>query len=394
MEHNRILIRYGEIFLKSEPVRKLYEKFLAENIKNHLKNAGMDFSLSRERGRFFLETDMIDEAVKEVSKVFGIVSFSPCTHVELSKLENFVTKHSEDLVKPNETFKVFVKRVGTHGFTSKELAARLGEIIINENKSKVDLFNPEKEIYVEVRNNDAYVYQKFMPGPGGMPTGTGGRVVCLLSGGIDSPVASWMIMKRGGRAIFTHFHSYPMTCSNSIEKAKDIVNVLDAYQFNSKLYLVPFLDVQKEILKANANRLAVVIYRRMMTRIAQKIAKEEHAQALVTGDSLGQVASQTLTNLQVVEEAAKIPIFRPLISWDKEDITGFSKRIGTYDISIRPHEDNCTLFAPKRNTTRAKISEVKEIEKEIDVNGLVKDAFEKSEVIHYAKREPMKKELA
>jgi thiamine biosynthesis protein ThiI len=394
MEHNKILVRYGEIFLKSDSVRKLYERFLIENVKSHLRSVGVDFTIARERGRLFIETDAVEEAGKELQRVFGIVSFSPCTHVGLNELEKFVADSAQDFVDAGETFKVFVKRVGAHGFTSNQLAARLGEIILDNTEASVDLFDPDREIYVEVRDNDAYVYSDFVSGPGGMPTGTSGRVVSMISGGIDSPVASWMIMKRGCRSIFAHFHSHPMTCSNSIDKAKELVSALDNYQFASKLYLVPFLDVQREIQKAGGDRNSVVLYRRMMTRIAELIARQEKAQAIVTGDSLGQVASQTLTNLEVVNEVAKLPIFRPLIGWDKNDIVGFAKKIGTYDVSVQPHEDNCTLFAPKHPTTRANFSEIREVESKLDIDGMLKAAFENSEVMHYANEERQNRKTA
>jgi thiamine biosynthesis protein ThiI len=238
----------------------------------------------------------------------------------------------------------------------------------------VDLTRPERTIYVEVVTNDAFFYFEKEKGAGGLPVGSGGRVLCLLSGGIDSPVAAWRLIRRGCRTVFVHFHSHPILSRTSQDKARELVGVLTRHQLNSRLYLVPFSAVQQQVVIAVPPPLRVVIYRRLMVRIAEQLARRSGAQALVTGDCVGQVASQTIENLAVVEGAATMPVLRPLIGFDKDEITLEAQRLGTYSISIVPDDDCCSLFTPRFPATRTSREVVEAAESNLAVADLVNQA--------------------
>jgi thiamine biosynthesis protein ThiI len=374
-----VLVRYGEIFLKSEPVRRIYESILVRNIKLALKREDVEFTIRRERGRIFINGDV--EKVKEALKnVFGIVSFSPCYHLEtcdIEKIKEFIKSNYENWIKPEQAFAVRAKRVGTHEYTSRDLEKEIGKVV----NRKVNLDNPDVTIFVEVREKDTYIYTQIIKGLGGMPVGTSGKVLSLLSGGIDSPVASFLAMKRGCKVSFIHFHSYPLVSNRSIEKSKGIVKILNKYQFRSVLYLVPFHEIQMKIKATIIPKYRIIFYRRFMLRIAEKIAKKENAKALVTGESLAQVSSQTLSNIATIEEVTKMPILRPLIGMDKEEIIQIAKKIGTYDISILPQEDCCTLFIPRHPATKSEVKTIKEMEKKLDVKGMVNKALKETEKV-------------
>jgi tRNA uracil 4-sulfurtransferase len=374
-----VLVRYGEIFLKSEPVRKIYEKILVRNIKSALKREGIEFTIRRERGRIFINGDV--EKIKEALKnVFGIVSFSPCYHLEtcdIEKIKEFVRNNYENWIKQEQTFAIRAKRVGTHEYTRKDLEREIGKVV----DRKVNLDNPDVTIFVEVRGNDTYIYTQLIKGLGGMPVGSSGKVLSLISGGIDSPVASFLSMKRGCKVSFIHFHSYPLVSNKSIEKSKEIVKILNKYQFRSVLYLVPFHEIQMKIKATIIPKYRIIFYRRFMLRIAEKIAKIENAKALVTGESLAQVSSQTLSNIATIEEVTKMPILRPLIGMDKEEIIQIAKKIGTYDISILPQEDCCTLFIPKHPATKSEAKTIKEIERKFNVRVMVNKALKETEKV-------------
>lgn len=375
----QILVRYGEIFIKSEPVRRIFEKKLVENIKSCFKKNGVDCRIRRSRGRIFVETNQLEEACELLKRIPGIVSLSPSFHLKtssLKRIQKFCEENYEKWIKKNETFAVRVKRTGKHKYTSQQLAKAIGDVI----DRKVDLRKPDREIFVEVRNNNTYMFTEVIKGVGGLPINTAGKVVSLISGGIDSPVAAWLTMKRGCKVVFVHFHSFPLVSKRSIYKVRELVRELNKYQLRSKVYFVPFSKIQMW-LKANVNpRILIILYRRLMLRIAEEIAEIENAKAIVTGESLAQVSSQTLDNLNVIEEASSLPIFRPLIGMDKVEIIDIAKRIKTYEISIKPQEDCCSLFVPKHPVTRAKLERIKEIEKEIPVRKFVKSALKESKV--------------
>jgi len=373
-----VLVRYGEIFLKSEPVRRIYEKILVKNIRLALKKEGIKFSVRRERGRIFIESEETDKVCKILQNVTGIVSVSPCYHLQTSdieKIKRFVKENYEGWIKPRQTFAVRARRIGNQPYTSKDLEEEVGKVI----ERKVDLEDPDVTVFIEVRRNDTYIYTQVLKCLGGMPVGTSGKVVALLSGGIDSPVAAFLAMKRGCKVVFVHFHSFPLVSKKSIEKVKEIVKVLNKYQLKSVLYLVPFHEIQMKIKTSIEPKYRIILYRRFMIRIAELIAKEEDAKALVTGESLAQVSSQTLDNIATIEEVTKMPILRPLIGMDKEEIIQLAKRIGTYEISIKPQEDCCTLFVPKHPATKSNPEKIKELENKLKIAQMVKKALKQTE---------------
>jgi thiamine biosynthesis protein ThiI len=381
-----ILIAYGELFLKSEPVRRRFETKLLNNMKFWLKKNKIEFKVQRKRSRIFVETKKIEEACEVLRKIFGIVRIAPCYRLktsDLREIQKFCEENYPKWIRKNETFAVRARRVGKHEYTSQDLAKAIGDVI----RRKVNLSNPDKEIFVEVRDNDCYIYTETIEGYGGLPLGTSGKVVSLISGGIDSPVSSWLMMKKGCKVVLLHFHSFPLVSKASIEKTKELAKVLAKYQRKIKIYLVPFQEIQMEIKTRTPARYRIVLYRRFMFRIAEEIAKLENAKALVTGESLAQVSSQTLPNLMAIEEVTKLPILRPLIGMDKVEIVNLAKEIGTYEISIKPQEDCCTLFIPKHPTTRAKIEIVHELEKKLKVKKLVKNAIKNVEIIMYNLKE-------
>ncbi len=283
-----------------------------------------------------------------------------------------------------ETFKSFrvdAKRSNkAYHLTSPEINSRVGAFLQNMFSAEVRLKDPDITVYVEIGDRESYVYTRKVPGPGGFPVGVSGKVVALLSAGFDSPVASYQMMKRGAEVVFVHFHSYPFISRDSIDQAAALAKVLTAYQFHSRLYLVPFADTQQIIVASTPAALRVILYRRMMVRIAEAIAKKEWAEGLVTGESLGQVASQTLRNIRVIDEAASLPILRPLVSFDKSEIIDIARKIGTFDLSSAPYDDCCSFLLPKRPNTWASPEEVTSAEKSLDIEQLTEQALSKTQV--------------
>jgi len=262
-----------------------------------------------------------------------------------------------------------------------EINKRVGAYLKERCGKRVDLSHAELTCSIEVVDNAAYIYLDRFPGLGGLPASTSGKVVVLLSGGLDSPVAAWKMMKRGCTAIFVHFHSFPYTTKESQEKAKQLALLLSQYQLRARLYLVPFAEIQRQIMVETPAETRVILYRRYMMRIAEKIAWREKARVLVTGDSVGQVASQTIENIDVISRAVTMPILRPLIGDDKNEIVEIARRIGTYEISIQPDQDCCSLFVPKHPETRAQIEQVESVESRLDVDSLLKETLKSSEVL-------------
>jgi thiamine biosynthesis protein ThiI len=281
-----------------------------------------------------------------------------------------------------ESFRVDARR-GDKTFPHNSVAInqRVGAYLKERCGKRVDLSDAELTCSIEVVEKAAYIYLDRYPGLGGLPSSTGGKVVVLLSGGIDSPVAAWKLLKRGCTAIFVHFHSYPYTTKESQEKAKQLALLLSQYQLRARLYLVPFADVQRQIMADTPANTRVILYRRYMMRLAEKIAWREKARVLVTGDSVGQVASQTIENIDVVSRAVTMPILRPLIGDDKNEIVKLARQIGTYEISIQPDQDCCSLFVPKHPETRSRLEQITEIESNLQVDDLLKQALRTSEVL-------------
>lgn len=378
MKEKYLVCHYHEIGLKGKN-RKWFEEKLAGNIKRALSGTSFEF-VRRISGRIIIKTKKQEEAANLLRNVFGTAYFALATacaqDIEAIEREAYQILRK----KKFKTFSIRTKRAKKDFCkTSQEINEKVGDFIVKRLKKKVSLDKPDITCFIEIVEKYAFLYTETVKGPGGLPLGTGGRAVCLLSGGIDSPVAAFKIMKRGVRIIFLHLHAYPYTSKASLEKVKSIVRVLNKYQPESKLYLIPFSEVQKEILTKTPASLRVVLYRRMMLRIAQQVAGAEKAGALVTGESIGQVASQTLENIGVIEQAINLPVFRPLAGEDKEEIIRLAESLGTFKLSVLPYEDCCARFLPKHPCTGADLRSIKEAEKKLDTDGLVDAAVAEAE---------------
>lgn len=377
-----VVVHYNEIGLKGKN-QPLFVRRLESNLLRATMGTGVR-QVVPQAGRMalLLAKDADWEAVRERLRcVFGIANFSLAERVDLdmAKLKAAVGKGLEG--RTLTTFKVSTRRAFKQfPLTSEDLNRELGAFIVEQTQARVDLEHPDLTVHVEVLPHDLYFSFGRDPGPGGLPVGVSGRVVALLSGGIDSPVAANRVMKRGCQVIFIHFHSFPFLDATSRDKAVDLAKLLTRFQFHSRLYMVPFGEIQREIVAGAPAPLRVVLYRRLMSRIAEQIARREHAKALVTGESLGQVASQTLDNLAVIEEAVGLPVFRPLIGSDKEEIVQQARVLGTYDISIIPDQDCCRLFVPRHPATCSTLEEVRAAESHLDVGKLVQMGLDRMEI--------------
>src|SRR5437870_3811889 len=293
---------------------------------------------------------------------------------------------------PFNSFRIQAHRANKNfPHTSVEINQRVGAYVKEQSGARVDLERAQMTCWIEIVEKYALIYLERLPGPGGLPVGTSGKVVVLLSGGIDSPVAAWKMIKRGCTPVFVHFHSFPYTNKESQEKAKQIARLLSDYSLRSKIYLVSFADVQRHIMVDTPLDTRVILYRRYMMRLAQEIAQREKTRVLVTGDSVGQVASQTIENIDVISRAVSMPILRPLVGDDKLEIVEVARKIRTYDISIQPDQDCCSLFVPKHPETKASLIEIEQSESRLDVTETMKAALETAEVLlefpSYATRE-------
>jgi thiamine biosynthesis protein ThiI len=369
------LLAFGELFLKSGGVQKILRQRLVNNLVFFFKKQKIDFKIHEWRDRIFIETQEFTKVSKVLKNTFGIVWFSKCFFIEkadLNKIGSFVKQNYQDWVKENQTFALRLKKDASIKQRSEEIIEKIARSI----PRKVNLDKPDKEIFVELRKQGCFIYFKKQKALGGLPVGSQGKVLCLISGGIDSPVAAFLMNKRGTENIWVHFHSFPLVSRASIEKTKELGQVFLKYQAKLKIYFVSFGEIQKQIkLKANP-KYRVLLYRRAMLRIAQRIAKKEGCQALVTGESLGQVSSQTLNNLWITQQAIKIPILRPVIGMDKNEIIDLAQKIKTFNISIKPQEDCCTLFVSKGQTALGKLEEVKRIEKNLEIKEHSIEIFE------------------
>jgi tRNA uracil 4-sulfurtransferase len=312
---------------------------------------------------------------------FGLANFAPAHYIssDLDQMTAAICETVQSLTF--HTFRVTTKRADkSYPLTSMEVDRHVGAAVVASTGAHVSLKNPEMTIFIEILGAGAYYYCERFQGAGGLPVGMSGTVACLLSGGIDSPVAAYRMMKRGCRAVFIHFHGHPFVTRASADKAEELAQRLTRHQYYSRLYLVPFGDVQRQVVLSAPAPLRVVLYRRLMVRIAEELGRSNKCWALVTGDSLGQVASQTAGNITVTDEAATLPFLRPLIGMDKVEITEQAQKIGTYEISIEPDQDCCRLFTPPNPATQAKLEDVRRAESRLDVYGLVKQALEKVEL--------------
>ena len=377
-----IIIHYGEIALKGGN-RSFFENKLIANIKLALADLG-DIWLKQVAARIIvkIEEGYDLELIKaKLQKVFGIEYFALAwnSSQDLKELE----KDLYALVKSKKFIKFRVTAMRTNKnfpLKSQEIAEKLGAMVVKKMKKKVDLENFDLNCYVDIVENFAFIYFEKIECRGGLPVGVSDKLLCLISGGIDSPVAANMMQKRGAPIIYVHFDSYPSTPKENQEKVKELVKVLNDYQFESKLYIVPFLEIQREILQKAPEDYRVIFYRRMMLRLAKKIALKENILALVTGESLGQVASQTVENICAISEAIDLPILRPLIGFNKEEIIEIAEKIGTYKLSIQPFGDCCSLYVPKHPVTRADLNLILDTEKDWGFEELLDEAVSKAEI--------------
>ncbi|MBI3671670.1 tRNA 4-thiouridine(8) synthase ThiI [Candidatus Azambacteria bacterium] len=380
-----IIIHYHEVALKGNN-RDFFENTLIENIKKSLVRE--DYSVVEKRYGSIIAhlNESADEelARSRIKKVFGVANFAFgfASKLDLATLKNDIWAHLKENPIPR-TFRVTAKRSNKNfPKNSQEVAVDVGSFLYEkfEGMAKVDLKDPKLNCFCEIGERNSFFYFKKEKGYAGLPVGTAGKVLSLISSGFDSPIASWKMMRRGAKVVYLHFHSYPYTTKASVENVKAIIKKLDEYQFGSKAYFVPFAEIQKEIsVKVHASQ-RVILYRRFMLRIAERIAKKEGIKALVTGDSLAQVASQTLDNIFVISQAVSMPILRPLIGDNKNDIIDIATEIGTYEISSQPYEDCCSLFMPSSPETHGKLDMVLQEEKKLDIESMINDALNNVEI--------------
>lgn len=377
-----VVIHYNEIGLKGKN-QPLFIRRLQANLLRATAGAGVR-RVEERSGRMvlFLTSEADWPVIRErLRAVFGIANFSLAERVDLDMavLKAAVVKALQGRLFGS--FKVATKRAYKQfPLNSEEVNRELGAFIQGETQAAVDLERPDLTVHVEVLPREIYFSCEREAGPGGLPLGVSGRVVCLLSGGIDSPVAAHRLMKRGCQVVFIHFHGLPFLDGTSRTKAADLVQILTRFQYQSRLYLVPFGEIQRGVVVGAPAPLRVVLYRRLMGRIAEQIARREHAKALVTGESLGQVASQTLDNLAVIEEAVGMPVLRPLIGSDKEEIVQQARELQTYEISIIPDQDCCRLFVPQHPATVSTVEEVRAAEANLDIEKLVQMGLDQVEI--------------
>ena len=383
-----ILIKEGELFLKGLN-KKFFEDILIKNIKNSLKNLGQ-FKLFKEQSTITLlpiSNINIDAAMQKIEKIFGIASFCRAAIImekDLNAIKKTTIKYLKDSLKYAKNFKVCAKRSDkSFKLTSPDIAKQLGEFILNSFENlKVDLTTPEITINIEIRSNFCYVYAYKKSGAKGFPYGSSGDGIILLSGGIDSPVAGWMMAKRGLNLTALHFISPPYTGNRALQKVCSLVGVLKNWIDPLPLYIVNITKLQEEIKKNCPSKLLTIILRRAMLKIAEKFTdkinktKNLNIKTLITGESLAQVASQTLSAINCTNSAISMPILRPLIGMDKEEIVNIAKRIESFNLSILPYEDCCTVFTPKHPKTNPNLFEIIKAEKNLDLNFLIENSVE------------------
>ena len=367
------LIKYGEIGIKGKN-RYVFEEALMKQIGHALQPVEGSFSVSREQGRIYVDADGdydYDEAVLALTRVFGIVGICPLVRVEengFDQLAKDVLKYLDDVYPDkNKTFKV-VSRRARKNFpkNSQEINADLGEIILDTYpEMKVDVHHPDIMLNVEIRSQ-VNIYSMIIPGPGGMPVGTAGKAMLLLSGGIDSPVAGYMIAKRGVTIEATYFHAPPYTSERAKQKVVDLAKLVARYSGPIRLHVVNFTEIQLAIYEKCPHDELTIIMRRYMMKIAEAFARQDKCLGLITGESIGQVASQTMHSLAVTNEVCTMPVFRPLIGFDKQEIVDISEKIGTYETSVLPYEDCCTIFVAKHPVTKPNLNVIKCSERHLD----------------------------
>lgn len=375
-----LLVRYGEIFLKGLN-RPYFMRALVGKVKHAVKDVGGHVWLHD--GRIFVSdfTDL-DECIRRVTKVFGVHSVCPAVEMEKDSFEAIAAQAVRMTEGLKGTFKVVARRSDKrYPMNSPQINEELGYHILKAHPElSVDIHHPDHVVNVEIRDM-AYLYVKVIMAYGGMPVGTGGKAALLLSGGIDSPVAGWMIAKRGVQICAVHFHSYPYTSDRAKEKVLELARILSESCCGIRVHIVPFTHIQMEIHEKCPEEYTTLIMRRYMMRIAEAVARKEGAQALITGESVGQVASQTMEALCVTDSAVSMPVFRPVIGFDKSDIIDIAQKIGTFETSSLPYEDCCTVFTPRHPATKPKMDIVQEAESRLDGEALMAEALAGIEVV-------------
>ncbi len=382
-----LIVRYSEIHLKGLN-RPYFEKALVNRISHAISDP--DVTVDREQGRIFVNgvTDKnVYSYAERLRKVFGIHSVSPAVAVEkdwdavVDGARKLLDRYLSTLPGGVHTFKVFARRADKRfPYNSEMICRELGHQLLEAFSSlQVDVHHPEIMFGVEIRKTHAYLYCQEMEAVGGMPVGTNGRAMLLLSGGIDSPVAGYMIAKRGVSLDAIHFYSYPYTSERAREKVIDLAKQISEYSGDMTLHLVPFTDIQLSIYDNCPKAETTVIMRRLMMKIADRIAVRTGAQALITGESIGQVASQTMESLTVTNDAATLPVFRPLIGFDKDEIVSYAKKIGTFETSIQPFEDCCTIFVPQHPVTKPSLERILVSEQAVDFEPMIEKAIADTE---------------
>ena len=381
---NLIVIHYSEIALKKGN-RKYFEQKLSQNILKAISDLPKG-NLKIGYGRFILflrEESPVEKIVARLKTVMGIAYFS-IAYAGDTDVENLKEEIFQKVKKINfETFCIQTRRADkSFPLTSLQINQIVGARIHTGLNKPVKIKNPDFVCYIEIYNNQIFYYFEKIEGRRGLPAGSSGRVISLLSSGIDSPVSSYQMIKRGSRVFFVHFHSFPLTNKASYHNAIKLAKKLTIHQYATKIYLVPLIKVQQAIIINAPAKLRLILYRRMMLRIAAVIAKREKAKALVTGESLGQVASQTLENIVAISDVVSMPIFRPLIGMDKDEIIEQAKKIDTFNISIEPYDDCCSYLVPENPETKANLSEVQNAEEKIkDWEDLIRQAMRESEIV-------------
>ncbi len=381
-----LLVRYGEIHLKGLN-RPFFERRLIENIQNAVAQTSAE--VRREQGRIYvygLKDEEFDGAIDSLTRVFGVHSISPAYTAEKGWESICDAAYSlmEARLAGLETasFKVFARRSDkTFPMNSDVIGRELGHALLEKfPQLHVDVHAPQIKVCVEIREK-AFLYMEEIKGAGGMPTGTAGRAALLISGGIDSPVAGYMLARRGLELSAVHFYSYPYTSVRARDKVVELTKLVARYAGKIRLHLVPFTDIQMSIYDKCPSKETTVLMRRLMMHIAELIAERDGARALITGEALGQVASQTLESLCVTDDAVQMPVFRPLIGFDKDDIVAIAKKIGTFETSILPYEDCCTVFVPQHPVTKPDVAQLRESEAKVDFSEMIEKALQDTEIL-------------
>lgn len=375
-----LLVRYGEVHLKGQN-RPYFLRTLVNAVKNAVREIGGNVWISDSR-IFVSDAEDMDECIRRVTKVFGVHSVCPAVEMEKDDFEA-VCREAVELMRPlTGTFKVNARRSDKHyPLDSPAINHQVGGCVLkNLPGLSVDVHRPDHVLSVEIRDK-AYLYVRCIPAVNGMPMGTNGRACLLLSGGIDSPVAGFMIARRGVELCCVHYHSFPYTSERAKEKVVELARILSEYCGKIKLYVVPFTQIQMDIHQKCPENYTTLIMRRFMMRIAERVARMDGAQALITGESVGQVASQTMEALGCTDEVVGMPVFRPCIGFDKIEIVERAEQIGTYETSSLPYEDCCTIFTPKHPTTHPKAELIRKAEEALEGEALIAAALEGVEII-------------